>query len=32
MCSVVEFKDDNSVEAVPLYWLKNKKCAWPKKN
>lgn len=32
MWSVVEFNDDRSVEAVPSYWIKNDKCAWPKKN
>jgi len=32
MWSVVEFNDDRSVEAVPSFWIKNKKCAWPKKN
>jgi len=31
MWSVVEFNDDRSVEAVPSFWIKNKKCAWPKK-
>lgn len=29
---VVVFKDDNSVEAVPSSWFKDKKCAWPRKN
>ncbi|KAL5239201.1 hypothetical protein ACI65C_006611 [Semiaphis heraclei] len=28
----VEFLDDKTVEAVPNYWFKNQKCAWPKKN
>lgn len=32
MGSVVVFNDDNSVESVPSFWIKNKKCAWPKKN
>jgi len=32
MWSVVEFNDDRSVEAVPLFWIKIKRCAWPKKN
>jgi len=32
MWSVVEFNDDRSVEAVPSFWIKNKKCTWPKKN
>lgn len=32
MWSVVEFSDDAAVEAVPCYWVKNNKCAWPKKN
>jgi len=27
---VVNFLNDNSVEAVPHTWFKNKKCAWPK--
>ncbi|KAF0759468.1 Uncharacterized protein FWK35_00006114 [Aphis craccivora] len=30
--AVVEFNDDRSVEAVPSFWIKNKRCAWPKKN
>lgn len=32
MWSIVEFVDDKTVEAVPNYWFKNQKCAWPKKN
>lgn len=32
MWAVVEFNDDRSVEAVPSFWIKNKRCAWPKKN
>jgi len=32
MWLVVVFKDDNSVEAVPSYWYKNRKCPWPRKN
>lgn len=31
MWSVV-FYEDKSVEVVPIFWYKNKKCAWPKKN
>jgi len=27
---VVEFVDDESVEVVPNFWLKNNSCAWPK--
>lgn len=27
--SVVEFTEDNSLEAVPTNWLKKNKCAWP---
>jgi len=32
MWSVVIFKNDNSVETVPSFWMKKDKCAWPKKN
>jgi len=32
MWSVVHFYDDNSVEAVPTYWIENDLCAWPKNN
>lgn len=28
--SVVHFFNDNSVEAVPSYWIKENFCAWPK--
>lgn len=28
--SVVHFFDDESVEAVPSFWVKGKTCAWPK--
>lgn len=27
--SVVEFTEDNTLEAVPTNWLKKNKCAWP---
>jgi hypothetical protein len=27
--SVVEFTEDNSLEAVPTNWLKKNKCDWP---
>jgi len=27
--SVVEFTEDNSLEAVPTNWLKKNFCAWP---
>jgi len=30
MWSIVVFKKDNSVAAVPSHWFKNGKCAWPK--
>lgn len=30
--SVVHFFDDESVEAVPSFWVRGKTCAWPKKN
>lgn len=29
--SVVHFFDDESVEAVPSFWVNDKFCAWPKK-
>lgn len=29
MWSVVHFIEDNSVEAVPMIWLKKDMCAWP---
>lgn len=29
--SVVHFFDDESVEAVPSFWVNGKSCAWPKK-
>ncbi|KAL5238376.1 hypothetical protein ACI65C_005786 [Semiaphis heraclei] len=32
MWSIVHFKNDNSVYAVPSTWIKNDVCAWPKKN
>ncbi|XP_060859819.1 uncharacterized protein LOC132937008 [Metopolophium dirhodum] len=32
MWSIIEFVDEKTVEAVPNYWFKNQKCAWPKKN
>ncbi|XP_022163431.1 uncharacterized protein LOC111028940 [Myzus persicae] len=32
MWSVVNIKNDNSVETVPSFWMKKDKCAWPKKN
>jgi len=32
MWSVVNFKNDNTVETVPSFWMKKDKCAWPKKN
>lgn len=31
MWSIVIFKNDDSVAAVPSHWFKNGKCAWPKK-
>lgn len=32
MWSVVHFFDDNSVEAVPTFWIDYDLCAWPKNN
>jgi len=32
MWSIVEFIDEHTIEVVPSHWVKNKKCAWPKKN
>lgn len=32
MWAIVHFVDDNSVEVVPLIWINNDKCAWPKNN
>lgn len=29
MWSVVCFQDDNSVDFIPNFWMKNKQCAWP---
>jgi len=32
MWTIVCFEEENCVEVVPDYWLKNGYCAWPKKN
>lgn len=32
MWSVVHFKNDNSVNAVPSTWVKRDMCAWPKRD
>lgn len=32
MWTIVVFKEDNTVEAVPSHWFKNGLCAWPKKD
>lgn len=32
MWSIVEFIDEHTIEVVPAHWVKNKQCAWPKKN
>lgn len=32
MWSIVHFLDDNSVQAVPSFWVVKDKCAWPKNN
>ncbi|CAI6377759.1 unnamed protein product [Macrosiphum euphorbiae] len=28
--SIVHFFDDDTVEAIPSFWMKDKMCAWPK--
>jgi len=30
MWAIVHFLDDNSVESVPIHWIENDRCAWPK--
>uniref|UniRef100_A0A2S2Q636 Uncharacterized protein n=2 Tax=Sipha flava TaxID=143950 RepID=A0A2S2Q636_9HEMI len=30
--SIVHFFDDETVEAIPSFWMKGKFCAWPKNN
>lgn len=30
--SIVHFFDDETVEAIPSFWMKSKFCAWPKNN
>ncbi|KAF0749985.1 Uncharacterized protein FWK35_00027513, partial [Aphis craccivora] len=30
MWAIVHFLDDNSVESVPVHWIENDQCAWPK--
>ncbi|KAL5239104.1 hypothetical protein ACI65C_006514 [Semiaphis heraclei] len=30
MWAIVHFLDDNSVESVPVHWIVNDQCAWPK--
>lgn len=32
MYTVVLFKNENTVDAVPSHWVKNDLCAWPKKD
>lgn len=32
MWSVVCFSDDNTIAAVPTFWINNNKCAWLKKS
>lgn len=30
MWAIVHFLEDNSVECVPMHWIENDQCAWPK--